>query len=164
MTLGLKMAERRKMTPEQRFWSFVDKSGDCWEWTGSLTRGYGCFFWGPTQKDRGRVHRYSWELHNGPIPDGLYICHRCDNRKCVNPDHLFLGTAQDNARDMVSKDRHGKSTHAKGKKYAAKLDWDKVREIRSLHAMGLNQRELAELFGITKHNVGFIVRNKTWVE
>ena len=82
----------------------------------------------------------------------------------MNPDHLFLGTAQDNARDMVSKDRHGKSTHAKGKKYAAKLDWDKVREIRSLHAMGLNQRELAELFGVTKENVSIIVRNKTWVE
>lgn len=86
----------------ERFWSKVDKSGECWIWTGVRQNGYGSFWFEHGPKP---AHRISWTLTHGPITDGLFACHRCDNPACVNPDHLFLGTAGDNARDMWSKGR-----------------------------------------------------------
>jgi hypothetical protein len=87
-----------------RFWESVAKAEGCWEWTALLKRnGYGSFY-----RNRGvkvAAHRYSWELHHGPVPDGLFVCHRCDNPKCVRPDHLFLGTHRDNMDDMWAKGR-----------------------------------------------------------
>ncbi len=91
------------MKQEKRFWGNVDKSGPCWIWTASLSKsGYGAF------SDSGkyvRAHRYSWELHNGPIPDGLCVLHKSDTRSCVNPEHLWLGTHDDNVKDMRAKGR-----------------------------------------------------------
>src|SRR5947207_10424619 len=85
-----------------RFWKFVKKSDSCWNWISSTWRGYGIFKIGnKTQK----THRVSWMIHYGPIPDGLFCLHHCDNRKCVRPDHLFLGTAKDNTHDAMNKGR-----------------------------------------------------------
>ena len=99
--------ERRKEI-EANFWKWVDKSGDCWVWTGALsTKGYANFsIWFPEDIVRRFYgHRFSWFLIHGEIPKGMLICHHCDNRPCVRPDHLFLGTAKDNAMDAIKKGR-----------------------------------------------------------
>jgi hypothetical protein len=94
-----------RKTAKARFWAKVKKSEGCWEWTAATNgRGYGQFYVGNGR--RTSPHRYSWELYNRkPVPEGLYVCHHCDNPRCVKPHHLFLGTAQDNTDDMVAKGR-----------------------------------------------------------
>jgi excisionase family DNA binding protein len=99
---------KRPNTLEGRFWRYVEKSDGCWQWTGAANpKGYGNIGRG---KGLGtaKAHRVSWELHFGPIPPGLYVCHACDNPPCVRPDHLFLGTAQDNNNDKIAKGRDRK--------------------------------------------------------
>lgn len=102
-----------RTTLADRFWRHVIVEGGCWRWTGSFVRnGYGRL---SAAKDSNReavyAHRVSWQLHRGPVPDGLYVLHTCDNRWCVKPDHLWLGTNADNMRDMVRKGR-GRSVNA----------------------------------------------------
>lgn len=98
------MTVRKPM--DERFWAKVDKSGECWLWTGAKNnKGYGQI--GLPGRGTGSMlaHRYSFLLHYGPIHVSLFICHKCDTPLCVRPDHLFAGTSRDNVRDMVTKGR-----------------------------------------------------------
>ncbi len=141
---------KAKSTPaEPRFWAKVTKGEGCWEWQGAPSaNGYGMI------KAEGKyigAHRYSWELYKGAIPDGLFVCHACDNRRCVRPDHLFLGTNQDNQLDALAKGRiktgvesHGHlQPHPCGEENPnAKLTDAKVREIRERYAAELIEQTL----------------------
>lgn len=129
----------------------------CWEWQGSKSdTGYGCFYDGRAY----HAHRYAWIQANGPIPAGLLVLHMCDNRACVNPDHLLLGTHEDNSRDMVEKGRQrGPRTTAGEAHGEAKLTEDAVREIRSSTLTG---RALAARFGVDESTVSLVRRGKSW--
>lgn len=96
---------RRREPTAPRFWAKVSQSDGCWQWTGATTSwGYGVL---RVKGHNVHAHRVSWELHNGPIPEEMFVCHKCDNPQCTNPEHLFIGTARDNALDMIAKKRHG---------------------------------------------------------
>lgn len=115
---------------EERFWGKVDKRGpdECWEWAGAINRaGYGKLL-----VDRRIIgaHIASYEIHNGPIPDGLWVLHRCDNRRCINPAHLFLGTAKDNTADMMAKGRQGDTALPGERNGNAHLTNEQAREFR----------------------------------
>lgn len=137
----------------------AQKSADgCWLWIGSIqSRGYGDVF---NKSFGGHVlaHRVAWMLYRGHIPDGQCVLHKCDVRRCVNPDHLFLGTISDNQADMVSKERQ-----AKGERNGhARLSETDVVAIRRAHERGISQRLIADEHCISRPAVSDIVRRKRW--
>lgn len=141
---------------EDRFWLKVKKTSDCWLWTGCLY-GFGKWKYGQIYGDGKiqRAHRYSYELHVGPIAKGLCVCHKCDNPLCVNPNHLFLGTHKENLGDMSKK---GRAPWGE-KSYRAKLTNKDIIKIRN---MKKPQSVIAEKFGIGQSNVSYIKSRKTW--
>lgn len=141
----------------ESFWSQVIITADdnqCWLWTGGGRNGYGYKTWNGKQE---RTNRIAWSYPNYVIPDGMFICHSCDNRACCNPKHLFLGTRQDNVDDMVSKDRQ-----AKGFKLPqCKLTDEQVCDIRDRYAKKeSNQRELAIEYGVDQSYISYLIHNK----
>jgi uncharacterized protein YjcR len=111
------------------------------------------------------AHRVAYKLYKGHIPKGMLVCHTCDNRQCVNPEHLFLGTAQDNTNDMVQKGRARGNPNAAGENGTkAKLSWEQVKEIREAKQNGLPLRALAVAFGVTPSTIQKIVTHQTWKE
>jgi HNH endonuclease len=147
------------MTLQDRFWAKVDKSGDCWTWTASkLTNGYGQFK--SSSYKLVLAHRQSYEMANGPIPDGMFVCHKCDNPSCVNPEHLFVGTPMENSQDMVAKGRGNAGGPFVGSANGrAVLTEDSVCEIR---ALPLSYRALAERFGVSKSQIARIKTGLAW--
>ena len=161
----------------QRFWSNVDKSGDCWLWQGLvLNSGYGQFY---AAGKRYRAHRYSWILAHGPIPEGLSVCHTCDNPLCVNPDHLWLGTTLANQLDAVRKGRKasgiksGAYTHPeqvqRGETHpSAKLTEADVLYLRRIWRRGHKRGDgtgitaLARAYGMSTSSIQAAISGKTW--
>ena len=139
-------------------WEPVTESG-CWIWMASTHRtGYGQLF--IRNRKQGiaknmRAHRLAGERSRGPIPDGMNVCHKCDIRSCVNPDHLFLGTHQDNMDDMYNKGRNNTTARF------SKLTYEQVLEIKNnLSVFGA---EFARRYGVTEATISYIRNGKTWV-
>jgi hypothetical protein len=148
----------------QRFWSKVKKTDGCWLWTGAKKEwGYGVIGRGRNIDLLERAHRASWILNRGPIPKGMWVLHRCDNPPCVNPDHLWLGTRQDNTDDMMSKKRN-RPPKLKGVDHGMnKLSESQVLRIREMWSRGrLTQKAIAFRFGIDHTSVHQIVKRKSW--
>ena len=136
--------------------AYVVAPNGCWLWSRPIhVRGYGRIWDG--SKVVG-AHRLSYELHSGPIPSGLFVCHRCDEPTCVNPEHLFLGTNADNAADCKAKGRTRKGIDHN----QAKLTDDAVRSVREALAAGDRQRDIAKRFGVSQRCVSSIHRRVTW--
>lgn len=165
-------AERGALAADQHFVSHIAFGDGCWEWTGSRDKvtGYGRIgrrdSFTRSGKTIRQAHRWSWMLAQGAIPVGLHVLHKCDNRPCVRPAHLFLGTATDNMRDMVAKGRRGihpTDFGAGSTNPMAKLDEAIVAKIREALAYGeLSQSQIAKRFGSTQGMVSQIGSGLAW--
>ena len=141
---------------KNRFWGRVEKTPECWLWTGYTNQdGYGRIMasGGPVT-----THRLSWEIANGPIPDGMCVCHKCDNPPCVRPSHLFLGTQIKNIKDRDKKDRvaHGVNS------YRHKLSPEKVLRMRAMRNSGMGYLEIGEAFGVNDSAAWKAVNGSNW--
>lgn len=140
-----------------RFWRYVLRTvpdSNCWLWLASVDgSGYGCL-----KDEKGKLiksHRFSYELHKGPIEKGLHVLHTCNNPRCVNPEHLYVGTNFDNILDKVAHGRQAKGEAIK----TGKLTTEQVYAIRAAEG---THREIAKQFGIAHQNVGEIKRGRAW--
>lgn len=154
----------------ERFYNKVEKSDNpdgCWLWTGSISKaGYGVI--GANGKGI-YTHRFIYEHFKGTIPDGMFVCHTCDNPACCNPAHLWLGTHKENMRDMARKERAVYQRHPekapRGEQVTqfVKLTAQDVREIRRRNALGgVSYLDLAQQYGVDRTNIGCIVRRVSW--
>ena len=134
---------------QERFYDKVIKTDKCWNWVGSKNKkGYGSIGKGRRGEGNYRAHRLSFELYKGPIPDEDFVLHSCDNPSCVNPDHLFLGKAKDNTKDMLNKERQ-----------FSKLNREQALKIRE-DTRGIV--EIGNEYGVHFSTVSLIKNNKTW--
>lgn len=147
----------------ERFWAKVDM-GDgagCWLWIGARNRdGYGHISINATK--RATASRVAWELHHGPIPTGMLVCHSCDTPRCVRPDHLFLGTHGDNARDCFAKGRRVAPMNAGERNPARKLSLSDVSGIRRRLAAGEKRRAVAMAYGVSPSQIFNIAHGVCW--
>jgi len=149
-----------KQSPEKRFWEYVNKKSknECWEWKAKInkTSGYGEI---SINGKSVLAHRFSYKIHFGKIPANYCICHKCDNKICVNPHHLFKGKPQDNSNDMKNKNRQ-----ALGEKHPfAKLTEKQVVEIRSKYIPKVySYQKLANEFNVSKQTIYRTVLYKNW--
>lgn len=140
-----------------RFLSKLNRTDTCWLWTAARNSdGYGQIGVEGTSK---LAHRVAYVLFRGEIPEGMEVCHKCDNPACCNPDHLFLGETIDNMQDMAAKDR---STHGERNPHA-KLTEAQVREARRLYATGLHTAtRLGRMFGVAEQTMSALLKRRTW--
>lgn len=159
---------RARLPLVERFWRNVRRAGqdECWLWSGkSRTAGYGVISLGGRGAGKILAHRLSWLIHRGNIPEmpdsahGAVVMHACDNRLCVNPEHLRLGTQSDNVRDMDAKGRRKTSIRLGEAHHKTKVTEEDVRFIRS---SVISNKEIGARFGMTRHGIAAIRRRTTW--
>ena len=160
--------KRHCQTPES-FWQDVNKTSnedECWEWAGYIgAQGYGALTY---QNKSWRAHRLAYILTYGELPEmggyhGACVLHKCDNRACVNPNHLFVGTQADNLKDMRAKNRQVLATNLKGSKNkASKLKEEDIPIIMKMRAEGFSLSRIGNKFNVDKVCIGFVVNGKTW--
>lgn len=134
---------KRGFTLEERFWRYVEKQpGGCWIWTARINeKGYGHFMINSTSP--AKAHRISYQIHFGPIPDGMLVLHKCDNKACVNPSHLYLGTHHDNMNDIACGNKR-RSLHGKP------ISEQKIAEMRLMHLLaGAQPEEIAKVYCVS---------------
>lgn len=159
---------RSAIPPAERFERYVNRNGPvpahqpalghCWVWTGAgRGGGYGVFWW-DASRPLIPAHRAAWELYYGSRPDSLNVCHHCDNRRCVRPEHLFLGTDSDNVQDALRKGRFSQGERS----YLARLTENAVREIRAALANGERPTRIAHRYGVVRGAVYNIRNRTTW--
>ena len=143
----------------ERFWSKVLKSDNCWLWrAGKTANGYGEIRVLLDGRWKHMVaNRVSWELHNGPIPAGLWVLHKCDVRHCVNPGHLYLGRAKDNTADMMKRGRHNP---VKGERNPRSVVNDEI--VRQIRSDGRSCSKIARDIGICRQAIAKIKSGRTW--
>jgi HNH endonuclease len=161
-------------TLAKRFWMKVDTNGpvpehrtelgQCWLWLGARTGNHG---YGSVGIERGKTtttaHRIAWQLEHGTDPGAMHVLHKCDNKLCVRPAHLFIGTQAENIADMMAKGRYVSAPKPRGSaQWQAKLTEDDVLDIRSVHAFGGSCADIASAYGMTPQNVRAVVSRKTW--
>jgi hypothetical protein len=159
--LGKKI-ETKMITKESLLKQIKIDENECWNFTGKImSKGYGIINDSRVSK---LAHRAMWELTFGPIPNGLFICHKCDNKLCINPDHLFTGTPADNTHDMMNKGRkRGGFKGLPGELSPChKLTWSNVNKIRELIGQGVKNHVLAKMFNICSSQISEIKYNRAW--
>lgn len=142
----------------QRFYEKIKVNSEtgCWEWTAyKSVDGYGRM---PVNRKSKEAHRVSWQLHFGEIPDGQSVCHKCDNPKCVNPSHLFLGSHADNMIDKINKRRQSRGQSCAQSKLNNKL----VETIRFCYKKGFTQTEIASYLNMSQGTISRVVRGEAW--
>jgi hypothetical protein len=138
----------------KRFLSKIGRTTEtgCWEWNGTKNIKHKYAVFGVSHKILLRANRVSYEIFKGQIPEGLLVCHSCDNRSCVNPEHLFLGTDLDNTRDMLIKGRQG----------SQKLRVEHIPIIRDALNAGFKQHEIGRYFGVAQSRIAMIKNKTAW--
>lgn len=149
---------RKRQSPMEYFLFRISKTEDCWNWIGAIDKilGYGTC---TSTRSGGKAHRLSWEVHNGKIPDGLFVLHSCDNRRCVNPEHLWLGTQKENQQDAINKNRSSRGER-NGMSILKAVD---VRRIRSEYSGQRGElTKFAKQYGVTMQAIYLAVHRKNW--
>ncbi len=151
------------------FWAKTRDEDGCKVWTGARYRdGYGQVHLQSKPHKCAKAHRVAWQLANGPIPDGLHVLHRCDNPPCINPEHLFLGTQQDNNRDRDAKGRVASGSRSGARRHPAafrrprKLTDGDVVAMRQRYAEGERLADLSRAYGVAISHVFNVVNRKVW--
>lgn len=135
----------------------VIKKPGCWDWKNKSSK-HGYIVMAIASTKRLRAHRVSWMLHRGDIPKGMFVCHSCDNKRCTNPDHLFLGSSDDNVNDMIQKKRNPFGS----KHGCAKLNENQVKEIKKLLTLGLSTMKIGKMFNVYHSTIQKIKQNLLW--
>lgn len=150
---------RYKKTVSERFFDKVKKTESCWLWQAHKNhKGYGMFHY----KKEMSAHKFSYMLHKGNVPEGMYVCHSCDTPACVNPEHLWLGTNDDNQKDSTLKGRRKLFSTRGSNVGTAKLNEEKVRQIKILIKQGKSNSQIAKEFNISPQTIHAIAKRGYW--